>query len=523
MEGAEGGAIYHSNKSVGSVDNFVTYTFDVERDGCYLIEEYHPVVPQGGCGDFNPGEVPLRIDYCRGEHAWTTVNQAVGGGQWNSLGRLPYYTREGSYTLSLRERSIGGSKVRSPKRQWMADAFRLTWLARSCHEYDHKKAQEAKKPTPREVLMDEEEKAKKDDASDSAPEEKTSQVAKESDVAAAFQLLLNEPRDDGAHSKFFFKVPFDGCFMIEERHPHIKGGSGSVSINYCKGFTASGDIDHTNGKHDQWNYVAALPFFDDHDGSIILPRELVSQGEGQHHFRVTHVGASCRAHAAQVYSAELRIQADFARVQNMKDAFKESLMSLLGTRWLQPAGVHAARAAITDVRKGSIIAEVTVLPTSHGSRLDGPHSLAAVSSLNDYMASSGFQQEICTIAKAENPSCAVSVTSGRVAPLVSRSKFDAAKGVKAQDEGIGETALVGVIVGAAFAVVAISACCLYAWRKRQSKAMPTDAGNDVTPKDDSAFSADYVKKDAETQWEDSSTLTPDFDAAPTEDIEDSKV
>lgn len=207
----------------------------------------------------------------------------------------------------------------------------------------------------------------------------------------------------------------------------------------------------------------------------------------------------------------------------MKDAFKESLMSLLGTRWLQPAGVHAARAAITDVREGSIIAEVTVLPTSHGSSLDGPHALAAVSSLKEYMASSGFQQEICTIAKAENPSCAVSVTSSHVAPLVSRSKHDAAKGVKAQDEGIGEKALVFVILGAALAVVAISACCLYAWLKRRSKAMPTDAGNDTTPKNDSVFSADYVKKDAETQWEDSSTLTPDFDAAPTEDIEDSKV
>jgi len=517
--GAEGDAFHYIVPgSKRNVEKFATYTFDVDRDGCYLIEEYHPVGPEGGCRDSGliPEVVPLEISYCRGQKAWTSVNQAVAGGKWNMLGRLPFYKTEGDYTISLRENPLNSAPPE--ERHWMADAFRLTWLAESCHADDIAKAEAEKKPTPRESLSAEAE--NDDDANQVATEEPE---VEETIVAAALQTIMIDPREDGAYSKFFFKVPVDGCYMVEERHPHIDGEkSGSFTINYCKGMTASGVVDHTNGKHDQWNYVAALPFFDDSDGSIILPKELVERGNGQHQVRLTHVGKSCRSSRAEVYRADLRIVADFAGaglgVQQVADKFKSSLMEMLDSYWLQPEGVHKSRAAITHLREGSIITEITVLPTAHSPSLSGPSSHDAVAELKKAITPSEVQKKICAKAKAQDPPCGVTVfSSGRAKALV--SKVDPQEKADEKTDGFNHSILVPIILGSLLLLTAPFCVYRFLLKRRKSNAQPLGP----PPEDqDKTILSDVlaVKKDAETQWEDSSTMTPDFDAAPTAEIGD---
>merc|ERR1711998_786918 len=109
-----------------------------------------------------------------------------------------------------------------------------------------------------------------------------------------------------------------------------------------------------------------------------------------------HVGRSCRAPVAQVHRAELRIQADYSLVQNRLHEFKANLANILETDWLTPAQVHPSRVAITHVRAGSVIVELTVLPSAHSlSSSVGPTPATSIARLREYMESSDLQQKIC--------------------------------------------------------------------------------------------------------------------------------
>merc|ERR550514_2375141 len=104
--------------------------------------------------------------------------------------------------------------------------------------------------------------------------------------------------------EFPFQAPKDGCYMLEERHPHIPTETAAVPyvVNYCRGRSAPAAVDHTDGRHDQWNYLGHFPYYDDQkNAGVLVPRRLARQE--QHAFRYTYVGPKCHAEHAQVHTA----------------------------------------------------------------------------------------------------------------------------------------------------------------------------------------------------------------------------
>jgi hypothetical protein len=69
------------------------------------------------------------VDFCQGKQTTFYINQAAGGGQWNEIGSLPFFTGiEGKLTMrnSLDEQCSAANCF------WVADAFRLTWTGPNC-------------------------------------------------------------------------------------------------------------------------------------------------------------------------------------------------------------------------------------------------------------------------------------------------------------------------------------------------------------------------------------------------------
>ena len=113
------------------------------------------------------------------------------------------------------------------------------------------------------------------------------------DFTSAQVTVLGQPSE---LVNFAFEAPLDGCYMVEERHPHRPEELKAVpyTLNYCKGRSAEAAVAHTDGRHEQWNYVAHLPYYDDvKSAGVLVPRRLAQAGE--HAFRYTFVGPRCHA------------------------------------------------------------------------------------------------------------------------------------------------------------------------------------------------------------------------------------
>jgi len=235
------GFIHDAGRMSDSTDNdvFVSYEINVEESGCYAVEEYHPVVNNlsAACGSFSATTVPVQINYCKGQVAWKSVDQAVNGGQWNQIARVPFYSGHvGSIKLTRGDDSAiethtcpGGSCF------WMADAFRVRRLAETCHD---------------------------------------------AEVADGVQLTLDTPVLRGDASLFAFMPPLDGCYMIEEHHPqNFDTKAAALKVDFCKGERAFGNLDYSDGRHSQWNYLGSFPFFEQHEGRFFVPQRQLQDGQ----------------------------------------------------------------------------------------------------------------------------------------------------------------------------------------------------------------------------------------------------
>mmetsp|Transcript_42171 Transcript_42171/g.127705 ORF Transcript_42171/g.127705 Transcript_42171/m.127705 type:complete len:523 (+) Transcript_42171:83-1651(+) len=452
------GAFHHNNGSSGNSTAFATYDFNVSKSGCYLLEEYHPT-PEA-CGGLALHHVPLIVDYCKGLTAWTLVRQDARGNAWNALGRLPFFVGwPGRLTLSrqgLPERVCPDGRC-----FWAADAFRLTWLAETCHEAER---QASAGPTAREQ----------------AEAELEGQAVEEPQAAAqpvsfVVQAVLNEPQLIAQRSTFSFLPPLDGCYVVEERHPHVPQASKEpLEIAFCRGRVARGQIDHTDGRHQQWNYVASLPFDEDENGSITLPRGLLEQAEdhpGIHEFRLTHVGPRCSARAAQVHTAELRITANFSLVEARLTAFKAELAELLA----DASGVDTQRLSVSRLAPGSILAEVSVLPAAVAP-LGGAAPSAAEAVANLKAALPGLRPQVCSAAGASGPGCDLTVLrDGPAQPMAvyTRQNAQPADWSPHGTEGGLEPGIIAAIAAAAgctLLLVAVAGCCIYKARCASQRA-----------------------------------------------------
>merc|ERR1719375_1240327 len=101
-----------------------------------MIEEYHPGSNRA-CSQSLSTRVYVAVDYCIEQHALTLIDQSIGGGQWNSLGMLPFNVgHQGRVTFF--SAGAGGARCDAALEGgtcvFVADAVRVRWLAASCDD-----------------------------------------------------------------------------------------------------------------------------------------------------------------------------------------------------------------------------------------------------------------------------------------------------------------------------------------------------------------------------------------------------
>lgn len=105
-----------------------TFSLDPQKDGCYLVEEYHP----GGddaCSRYLPKNAKLQIGYCNNKTEEVSVDQSRNGGQWNIVGKWPFYNGMNGHIKLLNSVQDSCSMDLC---FWVADAFRVTWIGDDC-------------------------------------------------------------------------------------------------------------------------------------------------------------------------------------------------------------------------------------------------------------------------------------------------------------------------------------------------------------------------------------------------------
>jgi len=98
-----------------------TFHFNPPHDGCYIIEEHHPLLDQCKASP----ATKVHVNYCKGLQAAGTVDQSTNGGQWTFVAALPFYAgHPGNVTLSNEGTQAGTLAV--------FDQVRFTWSGKSC-------------------------------------------------------------------------------------------------------------------------------------------------------------------------------------------------------------------------------------------------------------------------------------------------------------------------------------------------------------------------------------------------------
>lgn len=105
------------------------FKFEVEKDGCYAVEEYHPGSAYE-CSRYLPRNARVELDYCRGQSTTWYVNQEKKAAQWNEIGRLPFYKGEAA---KITMRNSVHEQCSEPPCFMVMDAFRLTWKSEKCY------------------------------------------------------------------------------------------------------------------------------------------------------------------------------------------------------------------------------------------------------------------------------------------------------------------------------------------------------------------------------------------------------
>merc|ERR1711904_146492 len=97
-----------------------TFHFNPPHDGCYIIEEHHPLLDQCKASP----ATKVHVNYCKGRQAAGTVDQSTNGGQWTFVAALPFYAgHPGNVTLSNEGTQAGTLAV--------FDQVRFTWSGKS--------------------------------------------------------------------------------------------------------------------------------------------------------------------------------------------------------------------------------------------------------------------------------------------------------------------------------------------------------------------------------------------------------
>jgi hypothetical protein len=253
----------------------------------------------------------------------------------------------------------------------------------------------------------------------------------------------------------------------------MNGATADLRVNYCNGLSAEGIIDHTDGRHLQWNYLASLPFFDDREGSCELPRSVVERGA--HKFRLTRAGPSCSQPAARVFKAHLQLGSASAR--RLATGPKNADVKAELARLLAPAAqVSPKRLSVTHITSDTpFVAELTVLPStiSEGESLHGttPTAAQALSQhLRAALATSDLGQQLCGAAGVASTGCNATLTDVfRAESGLTRVASTPTSTSEEESSSSSCATFYGILGGFAVMCIAGAAACLYARSKSQPK------------------------------------------------------
>jgi hypothetical protein len=82
MKDAYNGQFHHDwSRNKGKAQ--FTFKFEPPKDGCYMIEEYHPG-SNDSCSQYLPSNARLEVGACKSKKTSFYINQAKNGGQWNN-------------------------------------------------------------------------------------------------------------------------------------------------------------------------------------------------------------------------------------------------------------------------------------------------------------------------------------------------------------------------------------------------------------------------------------------------------
>eukprot|EP00746_Dinoflagellata_sp_MGD_P164510 gnl/MRDRNA2_/MRDRNA2_93163_c0_seq1.p1 gnl/MRDRNA2_/MRDRNA2_93163_c0~~gnl/MRDRNA2_/MRDRNA2_93163_c0_seq1.p1 ORF type:complete len:635 (-),score=142.65 gnl/MRDRNA2_/MRDRNA2_93163_c0_seq1:196-2100(-) len=438
-----GGSFHHNNGTVFHHNHFAAWNFRVEKNGCYWVEAFHPTTTE--CDFSLHNHVPVTINFCLGLSTTGLVDQSQRGGQWNKLIKLPFYTNH-SASIVITSEYLCNRLQKLTKGIWAADAFRLTWAAEDCHDksvqpdnaVEPSSAAEEKHPTvepvppakeavneqtPSDVVTDlkaeeEEEElqmpllqALLDDSVDAEIRDATLEPSAQC-PATAGRTFHHDALQKGrrAEATFHFDPPRDGCYLIEEMHPRLEQCKGSattkVHVKYGTGIEETGTVDQSaNGGH--WTFLAARPFYAGYRGKVTLSNEATAPDTLTvfDKVRFTWLGKSCKDPTAHPRKVEIRLTVDFDHVDHWRSEFGATLKTKLAG-W---ADVPEESLRLTNLRSGSIIAELLVLP-NHANSFS---ALQTVERLDDAVANK--VSELCALTGGPVEGCTAALKDHGVA------------------------------------------------------------------------------------------------------------
>lgn len=506
------GSGFHHNNGVVDEDHFAVWNFTIAKDGCYWLEEFHPDTT--GCDFTLSPQVPVNIHFCKGLHTAGLIDQSQRGGQWNRIVRLPFYTTH-SAAIQISAKGLGMSftgvwAADAFRLTWDAENCHHEEsesdeaVAPSQVPEASAHPQESETVAPKVESKPEQEmtetvtpkvQSKPDQEEVDAPVDSQDENEKVDDVPSIsvarqeekLQLLqanVNhvdakivgstlEPvsqcpatsrkafHHDGlqkgqlAKATFHFDPPRDGCYLVEEKHPVLEQCKASANVmlhaNFCKGRQAVGTLDQTSTAG-EWTFLAALPFYAGHPGSVTLSNE-GTEADTLAIFdqvRFTWSGPSCRMVESHPRKIEIRLTVDFQTIAGRLREFAGTLKSKLAML----ADIPASTLRLTNLREGSIIAEILVVPSVVDSPVTSLTASQTIEKLQGVVTRNSA--ELCALTGASVGGCNVELTDLGTAQPSMRPVPNPKTKVQTKEEHIEERVSQGGVSVAA--VIGIAAC-----------------------------------------------------------------
>jgi len=190
------------------------------------------------------------------------------------------------------------------------------------------------------------------------PSEASESTFSETGSTYAQSVVVDSFGKVDSHAYFGFEVQTDGCYMVEERHPHVDGKTSvPLAVEFGKGLQAHGQVNHADGRHGQWNYLASLLFFDGFPSGVFVPKEFIGKSSA-HAFRFSHLGSSCHSPEAKVQHVKLEVEADLSNNHGLEVNFKANLEALL----VSALDLIPGRLSVMHVSSESILADIMIRP-----------------------------------------------------------------------------------------------------------------------------------------------------------------